>query len=175
MRFDRDWGHIQVAGIARQLRFVSNDGSVDETAGGYGVNVSGSYNIGDDVLMGHVGFGTGIGRYIESFGGTASDAVLTANGSLEALDAWAWVLGYTHHWNDKMSSTASYGMAEIDNEPDQPASAIESAKSFHVNLVYNASKRVLFGGELMWGERVNNNGADGDATRLQFSVQYKFR
>lgn len=176
VRADRPWGHVQVAGIARQLRFVSNDGAVDETTGGYGLNLSGSYKMpGSDVVMGHVGFGTGIGRYIESFGGTGSDAVLTPTGSLEALDAWAWVLGYTHHWNQLLSSTASIGAAEIDNRPDQGPAAIKSAQSAHVNLVFNVSQQVLIGGELMWGERENNDGTDGDATRLQVSVQYSFR
>jgi hypothetical protein len=176
VRLDREWGHVQVAGIVRQLRFVSNDGAIDESAGGYGLNLSGSYKlIGNDVVMGHLGFGSGVGRYIESFGGTGSDAVLTTAGSLEALDAWAWVLGYTHHWNRILSSTASFGIAEIDSDPAQAATAIKSAQSLHVNLVFNAGQRVLIGGELMWGERENNDGSDGDATRLQISVQYNFR
>ncbi len=176
VRADRPWGHLQVAGIARQLRFVSNDGTVDETESGFGLNLSGSYRMpGSDVVMAHLGFGTGIGRYIESFGGTGSDAVLTPAGSLEALDAWAWVLGYTHHWNPILSSTASIGAAEIDNDPSQGAAAIKSARSAHVNLVLNASQRILIGGELMWGERENFDGTDGDATRLQVSVQYSFR
>ena len=176
VRLNRQWGHVQVGGIVRQLRFVSNDGAVDDTTGGYGLNVSGSYKgFGSNVLMGHVAFGSGIGRYIESFAGTDSDGVLTAGGSLKALDAWAWVLGYTHHWTHTLSSTASYGTAEIDNVSGQAPTAIKSAKSFHANLVYNASQRVVIGGELMWGEREDNDGADGDATRLQISVQYKFR
>jgi len=174
-RFDRPWGHAQFAGIVRQLRFVSDDGALDETTGAYGVNLSGSYKIGGDVLMGHVAFGSGIGRYIESFGGTNSDAVVTSAGSLEALDAWAWTLGYTHHWTNTLSSTASIGAAEVDNEPGQSGDAIKSASSVHINLVHNAGKRVVIGGELMWGERENNDGASGDATRLQVSLQYKFR
>jgi hypothetical protein len=176
VRWNQQWGHLQFAGIARQLRFVSNDGTVDEAVSGYGLNVAGSAKaFGTDTVMGHIGFGSGVGRYIESFGGTASDAVLTAGGSLEALDAWAWVLGYTHQWNQLLASTASIGTAEIDNDPDQGATAIKSAKSAHANLVFTPTRRVIIGGELMWGERENNDGSDGDATRLQVSVQYNFR
>lgn len=176
VRWSPQWGHVQVAGMARQLRFVSNDGAVDETAGGYGLNVSSSAKVmGTDTVMGHVAFGSGVGRYIESFGGAGADAVLTAGGSLEALDAWAWVLGYTHAWNQLLASTASIGTAEIDNDPGQGPTAINSAKSVHINLVFTPTQRIVIGGELMWGERKNNDGATGDATRFQVSVQYSFR
>jgi hypothetical protein len=174
-RFNRQRGHVQVAGIVRQLRFVSDDGSLAETTDGYGLNLSGSHRFGADELMGHVGFGSGIGRYVESFSGTNSDAVLTTGGSLEALDVWSWTLGYKHQWTSTLSSTASYGMAEIDNDPAQSANAIGSTSSAHLNLVYDAGKRVVIGGELMWGERQNSNEVSGDATRLQVSMQYNFR
>lgn len=175
-RMSRRWGHVQVGALLRQLRFVSDDGAVDETTSGYGLNLSGTYRIGDsDMLLGHISVGSGMGRYIESFGGTASDAVVTSDGSLDALDARAWTIGYTHHWNAALRSTASYGVAEIDNLAPQGAAAIHAARSLHVNIVYDVTRQVLIGGELMWGERENNDGADGDATRLQVSVQYKFR
>jgi len=174
-RLNRSWGHVQAAAMLRQLRFVSSDGSLDETTGGYGINVSGSYTVGNDVVMGHVAFGSGIGRYIESFSGTNSDAVVNAAGSLDALDAWAWTVGYTMHWNRTLSSTASLGMAEIDNTAAQGPAAIAAASSIHVNLVHNPGNRFLIGAELMWGERENNDGSTGDATRLQISAQYSFQ
>ena len=174
-RLNQPWGHVQIAGIVRQLRFVSDDGALDETSGAFGVNASGSYNIGNNVLMGHVAFGSGLGRYIESFSGTNSDAVISTDGSLDTLDAWAWTLGYTQHWNRTLSSTASVGIAEIDNAPQQGPAVIASASSFHVNLVHNPGNQFLIGVELMWGERENNDGSSGDATRLQVSAQYKFR
>ena len=45
----------------------------------------------------------------------------------------------------------------------------------HVNLIYTPNPLILLGAELMWGERENFNGDDGDALRLQVSAQYKFR
>ncbi len=176
VRIKRDWGHIQVAGMLRQLRFVSDGGVIDETTTGYGLNLSGKRKVGKhDAIMGHVGLGSGIGRYIESFGGTGSDAVLTPAGQLEALDATAVVLGYTHRWSDRFNSTLSGSVAEIDNDPNQPDDAINTTRSSHVNLVYAANRLFNIGGELMWGERENKNGASGDALRLQISIQYKFR
>jgi hypothetical protein len=176
VRIKPAWGHIQVAGILRQLRFVSDGGVIDETTTGYGLNLSGKAKVlKHDTIMGHVGFGAGIGRYIESFTGSNSDAVLTPAGDLEAIDAFAFVLGYTHHWNDRLSSTLSGGVAELDNEPSQPDDAIKSARSPHLHLVYAPNRLLNIGGEVMWGERENKDGAKGDAVRLQVSIQYKFR
>ena len=176
-RIEKNWGHVQISGIMRQLRFVSDDGSgIDDSAIGYGLNFSGKLNVAKrDAVLGHIGFGTGIGRYIESFGGTNSDAVLTPTGEVKTIDAWAAVLGYTHHWSNLFTSTISGGYAGLDNEPSQPSDAIKSARSFHANLVYSPHRLISIGGEVMWGQRRDKNGAKGDATRLQFSVQYKFK
>ncbi len=169
-------GHVQVAGMLRQLRYVSDDGSTEEKTTGYGVNLSGKASVWKkDVVMGHVAFGSGVGRYIESFAGTSSDAVLTPDGELRALSAWAFVLGFTHHWSDRLASTLSGGMTEVDNDPSQASDAIRFARSGHVNLVYAANHLFTLGGELMYGKRENHDGATGDAVRFQFSVQYKFR
>jgi hypothetical protein len=175
LRFSSARGHVQVGGLLRQLRFVSTGSGVDQTETGYGINISGSANMaGSDAIMGQIAFGTGVGRYIESFGGTNSDAVMTAAGSLEAIDAWAAVAGYTHHWNQSWNSTFSASIAELDDIAGQAGSDIKSARSMHVNLVYKPFAQFFVGGELMWGERENNDGAEGDALRLQVSAQYSF-
>lgn len=169
-------GHLQVAGLLRQIRFVSDDGSVKESTTGYGINVSGKAMVlKRGAIMGHVGYGSGIGRYIESFGGESSDGVLRSDGTLDALDAWAFVLGYSHPWSERWHSTFSGGQAGVDNDPAQPSSSIKSARSAHANLVYSPNRPVLIGAEVIWGQRENHDGAKGEAVRLQFSIQYKFR
>ena len=65
-------------------RFVSDGGAIDETTTGYGLNLSGRRKLGKrDSIMEHLAAGSGIGRYIESLGGTDSDEAwaLTADGS----------------------------------------------------------------------------------------------
>ena len=170
-------GSFQIAGILRQLRFVSDGGAIDETTTGYGFDISGKAHLRKrDAIMGHVTWGSGHGRYIEAFSGNDTDAALTPDGDLEALDAFAAVLGYELQWNERFRSTLAGSMAEVDNDqPSQPDDAIEAVRSVHANLVYSPNKLFNVGGELMWGERENNDGADGDALRLQVSLQYKFR
>jgi hypothetical protein len=175
-RFMKDWGHVQVSAIVRQLRYVSDGAVIDDSTLGHGLNFSGKLKVGKrDLVMGHFGFGSGIGRYIEAFGGTNSDAALNPAGEVKAIDAWGTVLGYTHFWSNLFSSTISGGYAGLDNEPSQPSDAIKSARSFHANLVYSPHRLISIGGEVMWGQRRDKNGAKGDATRLQFSVQYSFK
>jgi hypothetical protein len=176
-RIMRDWGHVQIGGILRQLRFVSDDGSgIDDSAVGYGLNFSGKLNVAKrDAVMGQIAFGSGLGKYIFAFEGTGSDAVVTPVGEVETIDAWATVLGYTHHWSDQFVSTISGGYAGLDNRPIQPSNAIKSARSFHANLVYSPHRLINIGGEVMWGQRRDKSGAKGDATRLQFTVKYKFK
>ncbi len=143
IRFKSKRGHLQVAGMVRQLRFVSDGGTTEATVTGWGVNLSGKTSVlKRDAIMGHVGFGSGVGRYIEAFGGENSDAVLTPDGELIALDAWSFVLGYTRHWSERFNSTLSGGMAKLDNDPSQPGGAIRFIRSAHANLVY-ASSRLL--------------------------------
>ena len=176
IRFKSPDQHLQIAGIVRQLRYVSGDGSVDETATAWGLNLSGKTRVGDkDALMGHAAYGSGIGRYVESFGGTGSDAVLTEGGDLEPLDVWAFTLGYEHQWSDKLRSTLAGSFSDVDNDVSQAGAAIAAASSAHFNLVYSPVPLLSLGGELMWGERENFDGATGDALRFQFSIQYKFR
>lgn len=175
VRFSSKNAHIQIGGILRQIRFVSSDGATKESTTGWGLNLSGKIGfLEKDAFMGHVAFGSGIGRYIESFSGTNSDAVLTADGDLEALDAWTVTLGYEHQWDPRFRSTLAGGFAKVDNDPAQPGDAIKSSTSVHVNLVYSPNRLLSLGPELMWGERKNFNDASGEAWRFQFSIQYKF-
>ncbi|MET0985933.1 MAG: hypothetical protein ABW034_11050 [Steroidobacteraceae bacterium] len=43
-----------------------------------------------------------------------------------------------------------------------------------VNLLFTPTENVLIGGEGLWGEREDNDGATGDDTRLQLSFKYNF-
>ncbi|MEE4186783.1 MAG: DcaP family trimeric outer membrane transporter [Gammaproteobacteria bacterium] len=176
LRFTGSRGHVQVGGLARQIRFVSDAGQIDETTAGWGLNLSGSLSVREkDALMGQVAFGSGVGRYIETFSGQSADAALTSANDLEAIDAVALVAGYQRVWNAQFKSTFSLAYAEVDNIQSQPGTAIESSKSVHANLIYTPTPLLLIGGEFMWGEREDFSGDSGDATRFQFTIRYKLR
>ena len=43
-----------------------------------------------------------------------------------------------------------------------------------MNLLYYPLENLMVGGELLWGERTNNDDASDDAVRFQFTVKYNF-
>jgi hypothetical protein len=44
--------------------------------------------------------------------------------------------------------------------------SIDRLQDVHANLIWSPTKALDLGAELMWGERRNQNGAEGNATRL---------
>ena len=174
IRFQSARAHIQLAGIVRQLRFVSTDGTVDETATAYGLNLSGKALLdSSSEIMGLVSAGKGTSHYIDALNGTGSDAVVTPAGDLEALDVRAAMLGFTQYWTRRWSSTLSGAWAEIDNNTTQPATAIKEVISGHLNLICSLHPYVDLGGEVMSGERKNYNDEEGKAVRFQLSLKFK--
>lgn len=174
LRYHGGRGHVQLAGIARQIRFDGETGSPEVTTTGYGANLSFRLNTsGKDALMGEVAAGKGIGRYIESFSGEHADAVFVSNADMEALQAGSAVIAYEHHWNGSLQSSLAFAMATLDDDSRLSPSAIKETKDARFNVIWAAYRKVDIGGELLWGERENQNGATGEAWRLQFSMIYK--
>ncbi len=81
---------------------------------------------------------------------------------------------YDHFWSDSWSSSIGYSQTRVDNTNFQASNAFKKGEYASVNLLYTPDKRLLFGGELLWGHREDKNGAGGDDTRLQFSFKYSF-
>ena len=166
-------GHLQVAGILRQIRFDGQGSSPDLSEPGYGVNATFGLNtFGKDQLLGQVMAGQGIARYVEGFNGQHSDAVILASGELETLPVTSFVVGYIRHWSDRFKSGASYATAEVSTDPSQAGTAIEQIQDARINLIYSPISKVQVGGELLWGRRDNRDGSSGEARRVMFAITY---
>ena len=175
VRLDRDWGHVQVAAMVRQLAFDTPSNPDAEPSGsksGYGVNLSGVLNtFGKDRVTGAIVVGNGIASYMNDGGvDLAPDASLQA----EAVETVGWFAYYDHYWNDKWSSSAGVSQHRQSNTGGQLANAFKQGSYASVNLLHYPVKNVLVGTELIWGERENNDGATGDDSRIQFSAKYSF-
>src|SRR4051812_28496894 len=110
IRWQPNWGHLQLSGVLRYLQFDPDVGS-RESEVGYGLNLTGSLKtikLDDkhiDSVLFQVAGGNGIARYINDTGGLGLDAVMgTAGGSLDGLPAYAGVIAYQHWWNVKWGS-----------------------------------------------------------------------
>jgi hypothetical protein len=96
------------------------------------------------------------------------------NLSPEVVPLTGVTIYYDHFWNDQWSSSIGYSQTHVDNTNFQEPSAFKTGEYASVNLLYTPDKRLLVGGEFLWGRREDKNGASGDDTRLQFSFKYSF-
>jgi hypothetical protein len=168
--------HFQVAGDVFQLDWQGGDTGPSDTAFGFGLNLTGRLLLGrngNDALMGGGTIGQGSAHRVVTLEGAGNDAVITDEG-LDVMSHWQAYIGYSHYWTQSLNSTISTAWTELDNSELQPGDAIHRAGSFHLNLVWFPYKLASTGFEIMWGERVNKDGAKGEAWRLQYMAKYKF-
>ncbi len=174
VRYDRGGGHVQVAGLLRQLRFDGTGAVADEAMLGWGVNATFVLPVGKhDQLLGQFAIGEGTGRYIEGLSGQNLDAALTSSLDLQGIRTQAGYLGYIHKWTPALKSGVAVSTSSVDDHVALSASAIDRLMDVRGNLIWTPYRLVDIGGEVLWGERRNKNGATGEAWRVQFAVIYR--
>ena len=188
-RHDDTWGHVQLAGMLRQVGFEYQTNPAqpfkkgDET--GWGLDLTGAFNtIGKDKLYLSVVYGDGIASYMNDGGmdiapTAAFPPVVNPIAPPPVLSAKAVPLTgvmayYDHYWNDMFSTTLGYSFTQVDNTNFQATNAFHKGEYASVNLLMYPAERVMVGVELMWGKRHNNDGESGDDVRFQFSAKYNF-
>ena len=173
------WGHFQIAGILRRVGYDTANTPNNEPKGaqvGWGVNASGHIAVLEkDKLIGSVVYGEGIASYMNDGGvdlsaeGTIPNDVHPRAVPLLGVNAY-----YDHYWTDALSSSIGYSFTKVNNTNLQEPGAFEKGQYASVNLLYTPAKNLLIGGELLWGERTDHDGTNGDDIRLQLSVKYSF-
>jgi len=174
VRYQRGGGHLQVAGLVRQVRFDSTGSTPDLSTVGWGVNTTFVLpGGGRNQVLGSYAIGDGVARYIESQGGQNVDAVLTAD-SLDTIRTQAGTIGYIAHWSPVLKSGFAYSTALIDEVPALASTTIRRLQDVRANLFYTPYRLVDLAGEVLWGQRENQDRAQGDALRFVFAVIYRF-
>ncbi len=170
LRLNGDWGHLHVAGVLRELRVNSPTVEAEDT--GWGVTLAGKlYTFGKSNVIGQFNFGDGIGRYIEGGSGLGGTFV---NNDVDAISIAGGLIGYQHYWQDNVQSNIVYGRTQFDNPANLGTGATEFIQTVHLNLMWQPVQRVNLGFEVIWGEREEESGANGTATRVQFGAKYAF-
>lgn len=168
--------HVQLGGDLFQMNWQGGETGPDASAFGWGLNPTFQVLLGsqsNNSLSGGGSFGVGGAHRVVTLSFEDTDAVITDDG-LDLMPFWQAYIGYSHYWTASLNSTISTNWTELDNAELQPGNAIHRAGSVHLNLVWFPAKLASVGGEIMWGERVNKDGASGDAWRLNLMVKYKF-
>jgi DcaP outer membrane protein len=179
-------GHVQLAGVLRQIRGEAEPGDV-RADWGWGLSASGVFPFRfrklQDRIVFQVNGGKGIARYINdlsSLGGM--DAVFdTTTGELHAIPALGWYIGYEHAWKEwegaetmHLRSTFLWSFVDVDNFDFQPPNAYSKTHRFAVNLVFSPADRVDVGVELIRGSRTNKDAEKGEATQVQLVTLIRF-
>ena len=177
------WGHVQLAGMLRQMRWDDlNDDEYDLSgkATGWGVHLSTNLIVKKDTLRASVLYGEGIENYMNdapvdvgiqnNFGNPLTPVVG------KALPIFTFVAFFDHTWNDRFTSTVGYSMADISNTDAQAADAFKRGDYALVNLLYYPVPNFFCGPELQWVQRENfRDGWKVDDFRIQFSAKYSFK
>lgn len=171
-----DFGHVSMAGLARQLKAKNPNGAINvgDSKTGYGISVSGKIKVGrqDDIrfMLTH---GSGIGRYMAL--NTGNDATLnTATGELDLIDITAGYMTYRHVWTDKLRSNFQLSAFSASNPDSITADATKKVASGLVNLMYAVNPKLDVGVEGLHASREVEGGAEGDMNRLHFTARYNF-
>jgi hypothetical protein len=183
-RYGGDWGHVQLGGILRkvgyEIRATPADSWADGSETGWGFNLGSSFNtVGKDKLLLQVVYGEGIANYMNDGGMDLAPSQTFSAGSPTGLEAAAVpLLGivayYDHYWSDKWSSSIGYSFTEVDNTNFQDPTSFQKGDYASGNLLYYPADNLMIGGELLWGQRTNNDDASDDVVRFQFTVKYNF-
>ena len=189
VRYNGDYGHIQVAGIARTLTFQPAVGP-DESEFGYGINVTGTWHpwahlhgccvCGDNTpleksrFLGQYATGKGINRYIQDVNGLGLDATFDPVNGFRLIPSTGWFVAYEQWWASNWISTFSYQQSTSNLTDTLPDNTYQSATYATANLIWLPVERMGVGIEYLYGTRENKDGQSGFAHRIQTGFQYKF-
>ena len=188
IRESGDWGHVQVAGILREIKWddtLKDQFDLSGSATGWGINISANYKTkfndqSSGVLRASYVYGHGIENYMNDapvdigIQNQLGNPVTPIIG--KALPVTGIVAFYDINWNPKYTSTVGYSMVNIDNTDAQVPSEYHRGHYFLANLLYHPLPDLFAGGEIQWGKRENfSDGFSSDDFRIQFSVKYSFK
>lgn len=167
-------GHFQAGVVYRSLKYTNSSGDIKFTPG-WGINLSGSLQVAKKDKLVYQGLvGSGVSRYLVSFGGSGWDAIPDLNGNLIANPVWGGYIGYQHYWAKKVSSTVVYGYAEIFNQLKTPSDHLFTGSYISGNAYWNIVGPLNFALEIIYGNRRDEFNKYGDDIRAQFVFEYNF-
>jgi DcaP outer membrane protein len=176
-RLTQRWGYLQVSGIARRLGY-ENLGTPPANGNvfGWGLNASSTVQLRPEKLKLLVAFagGQGVANYWNDATPDVAAGGSVADPKGEAVGIWGLSAYVDVAWNKLLTSSFGYSTVRIDNTALQPAGAFKTGQYASGNVLVHPAANVLFGPELLWGQRTDNGGATGKDLRVQLSFKYSF-
>lgn len=178
---------LQGAAVLRSIRGESGSRPNEiEHATGWGLSASGTVSelpwARGDAFTFQVNGGEGIARFINDLNSAeGQDGVFDpATGDLVLLAHWGWYGSYVHGWRGTagqpghLRSALIWGAVHVDNLDFQGPGAYRKTNRLSLNLVWMPFRSAEVGAQYIWGQRVNKDGAQGEARQLQLRARYLF-
>jgi hypothetical protein len=185
IRYGGDWGHVRLGGILRKIGYdtrgtVDNEPDGEET--GWGLNLTSAIKFSPVTLRLGATYGKGIATYMNDGGmdlAPAVDVVQGPGGTILVPKAKAIPLfGMSAYadldWSKEFTSSIGYSFDKVNNTNFQDPTAFHKGQYASVNLLWHPNDRMFTGGELLWGERTDNDGNSGHDWRFQYSFHWDF-
>ncbi|MGA9525809.1 MAG: DcaP family trimeric outer membrane transporter, partial [Myxococcaceae bacterium] len=182
-RYTGDFGHVQLAGIFRYVRWDDLGTDAFDLSGdaiGWGVNLSSNIKLPlESVLKLQLVYGEAIQNYMND---AAVDIAVRPNPTnalrpLEGvpLPTLGTVVFLDLNWTDWVTSTVGHSFVWVNNSEGQGDTAFHIGQYALANVLFKPTKDFLVGPELQWGQRRNfRDGFVYDAYRIQLSMKYSF-
>jgi len=172
-----DGGVVSFGTSVGQLHWDGGANGPSDSAAQFAFLVGGRQNVGERAYVTyHFSYSEGAGENIMAFTGTDANAVLDANGNLNTFPAFAAVFGFGYDWTSTLTTQGSYAYGVLDTPDSRAPLDLERGGVAHLNLIWSPKNSEHFstGAEIMYGKIRVQNGATGDATRLQLMAKFSF-
>jgi hypothetical protein len=191
-RYEGDFGHVQVSGLARAIGYQPTGGETTRRFG-YGLSAATTFHpwaylLGSNPvrkenptalercrIIGMYTVGRGIGRYFLDTAGLGLDGVVDpATGAFSLPSETAFVISYEQWYTEKWLSNFTYSGTNVGGLGGQAGTTYTGAKYLGASLWFIPFQNMSLGVEYLWGERENLNELRGRANRANALVQYNF-
>ncbi len=177
------WGHIQIAGMLREIRWkdvaTSSPYNISGSVLGWGLDLTGVVNLGKaTVFRGGIVHGAGVENYMNDaptdigIVGNQGNSITPITG--KALPVTGFTAYIDHNWTPDLSTAVGYSATYIDNTIYASSTAYKQGQYASVNLLWAPFKNFMMGGELQWGQRTGADNFSSNDTKFQFSFKYAF-
>jgi len=177
VRYETQRGHIMLATVFRNLAAKLPTNGQQENAFGWGLSFTSTWRaFGRDAINYQVAYGNGIARYGGDTGALGLDAAPRSQTdlTLKALPMFAPWVSYQHWWSRNIRSSATFGLAQIQNTEFQPGNTYHKSTYSSVNVIWNVVGSLDFGAEFLYGWVEEKDGQKANAPRFQLSGRYTF-
>ena len=173
-KYFNKWGHVQVAGILRQID-VLHEGRM-EVLHGWGILFSTTIHINEkNLINSQYSFGKGIAYYYVGYSNRQLDAVYNPNtNSMVLKQVYGGFVNYSYKFNPYWVFSVIAGISYINGEEFEPADTFKSSNYFGSNIFYNPIETISLGIVVTNGSRKNLDGQHGEATRISMLAKFDF-